>query len=503
MPTKSYWTRTSTLPEFGRLQRDLRVDVVVVGGGNTGVTAAWLLKQAGKTVALIERDRLGGVDTSHTSAHLTYVTDLRLRQLFDRLGGDHAQAVLAAGEAAINQIEANVNAQQIECGFSRVPGYLHASLNGAGDEAEALRAEAALAQEMGFAACYVEDVPLFGGVGVRFANQARFHPLQYQAGLLAAIPGEGCHVFERTEAAQFPDDADEILANGHTLKCDFIVIATDVPLMGKASLLSATLLQSKIVPHSSYVIGARLPRGSAPDGLFWDTSDPYFFTRIDPLPDADYVIFGGADHKTGQEADPASRFRLLESKLKEFLPAARIEDRWSGQVIESIDGLPYLGRTTERQFIATGFSGNGLTFGTLGAMMACDAVLGRPNPWQDLFDVRRKELRSAWDYLRENADYPYYMLKDRIARSEVQSLQDVKPGEGKLLKLDGKRAAVYRDAQGNVTKLSPVCTHMGCLVNWNEAEATWDCPCHGSRFRPTGEVLAGPAETPLSPINES
>jgi glycine/D-amino acid oxidase-like deaminating enzyme len=282
----------------------LRVDVLVIGGGNTGVTAAYLLKRSGKTVALIERDRCGGGDTSHTSAHLTCVTDLRIRQLVDRLGQGHAAAVLDGGLAAIGQIEANIESAQIECAYARVPGYLHGSLVEENDERDDLRRQAALAAEMGLSATYVDAVPLFARPGIRFPNQARFHPLKYLAGMLQRIPGDGSHVFEQTEAAEFGDDALEIKANGHTISYDFIVIATDVPLMGRANLLSATLFQTKIAPYTSYVIGARLPKGAAPDALYWDTSDPYFFFRIDARQGHDYAIFGGADHKTGQEPEP-------------------------------------------------------------------------------------------------------------------------------------------------------------------------------------------------------
>jgi nitrite reductase/ring-hydroxylating ferredoxin subunit len=169
--------------------------------------------------------------------------------------------------------------------------------------------------------------------------------------------------------------------------------------------------------------------------------------------------------------------------------------------VETNDGLPYIGETAERQFVATGFSGNGMTFGTLAAMMACDAVLGRENPWQDLLSVNRKKVRGGtWDYITENFSYPYYLLRDHLKGSEARSPDEVKRGDGKVLKLDGKQVACSRDSKGKLTTVSAVCTHMGCLVHWNNAEKTWDCPCHGSRFATSGNVLAGPAETPLEKI---
>jgi Rieske Fe-S protein len=294
------------------------------------------------------------------------------------------------------------------------------------------------------------------------------------------------------------DDPLALKANEQTVSCDYLVIATHVPLMGKTGLLSATLFQSKLAPYSSYAVGAKVARATLPEALFWDTSDPYYYLRVDRHPYHDYVVFGGEDHKTSQEGDTEVRFRKLEEALADYVPKAEVNYRWSGQVIETHDGLPLIGETAQRQFVATGFAGNGMTFGTLGALMACDAAAGRKNPWQALFDVGRKKiLGGAWDYLKENLDYPYYLVKDRLAGAEGKTLRSLKRGEGKILKRQGQRVAAYRDPKGTVTTVSPVCTHMGCLVHWNAAEATWDCPCHGSRFRPTGEVLAGPAESSL------
>jgi nitrite reductase/ring-hydroxylating ferredoxin subunit len=278
-----------------------------------------------------------------------------------------------------------------------------------------------------------------------------------------------------------------------------VVIATHVPLQGVTGTLKAALFQSKLAAYTSYAIGAKAPPGLVPVASYWDTAEPYHYLRVDQRRTHDYVIFGGADHKTGQSADPAKHFADLERKLFGILPDAKIDHRWSGQVIETNDGLPFIGETAPRQFLATGFAGNGMTFGTLGAMMARDHILGRRNPWQDLFHVHRKKLRGGtWDYLKENKDYPYYYLKDRLITPEAKSLRAIKQGDGKIVMVNGQRAAVSRDADGKLTIRAAACTHMGCIVRWNEAEKTWDCPCHGSRFHPSGKVMAGPAETDLS-----
>jgi Rieske Fe-S protein len=239
----------------------------------------------------------------------------------------------------------------------------------------------------------------------------------------------------------------------------------------------------------------------APEALYWDTADPYHYVRIDRHRDYDYAIVGGEDHKTGQIADTTKCYSSLERTCLDLLPQMDITHRWSGQVIETNDGLPYIGEIAPRQFVATGYAGNGMTFGTVAAMMAADAVAGRANPWAELFDVSRTKIRGGtWDYVRENLDYPYYMVRDRFAGADGKSLRAVPRGEGRILDLEGRTVAAWRAPDGGVTLLSAVCTHMGCRVDWNDAERTWDCPCHGSRFSPTGDVLSGPAEAPLERV---
>jgi glycine/D-amino acid oxidase-like deaminating enzyme/nitrite reductase/ring-hydroxylating ferredoxin subunit len=500
--TSPYW-ESASLPRFPRVEANTHADVVVVGAGITGLTTAYLLARGGRSVIVLERDRCAHVDTGHTTAHLTMVTDERLTDLTKRFGETHAQAVWDAGLAAINQIDETVRSLDIECGFAWVDGYLHLPRGQKIEPAEvrALRDETDAAGALGFDATFLDDVPLVGGPGVRFDNQARFHPRRYLAGLAEAITREGGRIYEHSAADEFQADGPTITSGGHTIRCEDIVIATHNPLVGLAGIVSATLFQTKLVLMSSYVIGARVPAGSIADALFWDTQTAYEYLRIDPHGEHDAVIFGGQDHKTGQADDTAECSARLEKSLLARVPGAEITHRWSGQVIETPDGLPYIGRMAEHQYAATGFAGNGMTFGTLAGMMIADAILGRSNPWADLFAPNRSVIRAAWDYVKENVDYPYYLIRDRFAGADGRSLRAVKRGEGKIIERDGAKAAVYRAPDGNVTIRSATCTHMGCVVAWNPAERTWDCPCHGSRFKPTGDVLSGPAESPLSEID--
>jgi glycine/D-amino acid oxidase-like deaminating enzyme/nitrite reductase/ring-hydroxylating ferredoxin subunit len=499
--TISYWLNSASMPAFPKLDRDETVDVVVVGGGITGLTAAYLLTLSGRSVAVLERARCATIDTGHTTAHLTMVTDRWLTDLVKNFGRDHAQAVWDAGLAAIAQVDTIIRDERLSCDFEWVPGYLHQAPGAQRDDTPALQAEASLAESLGFDATFVADVPFFGRPGVMVADQARFHPRRYLAGVAQAVTDRGGMIFEHTAADEFIDSPLSVKANGHAISCGSVILATHTPLMGRTGMVSATLFQTKLALYTSYAVGARVEQGRVPDALFWDTADPYHYLRLESHRTHDFVIFGGEDHKTGQADDTNACFDRLERKLAALIEGVEITHRWSGQVIETADGLPYIGETAAHQFAGTGYSGNGMTFGTLAGMMASDYVLGRKNPWTELFDPSRKKvLGGLWDYVRENKDYPYYLVRDRFVGREGRSRRSVKRGSGKVLDLNGQSVAVYRNEQGATIERSAICTHMGCIVDWNEAERTWDCPCHGSRFQPDGKVIAGPAESPLPKI---
>lgn len=502
MDTTPFWATNVEIPRFPPLSADLAVDVLVIGGGITGLTAAYLLTRAGRRVALIERERIGGGETGHTTAHITFLTDTRLGDLVRKFGRNHAQAAWDAGLFAMNQIAEHVQEEGIDCELRRIPGYLFAAGEAAAaKEAEQLREEAALAAELGFDALYVDSAPVMHRPAIRFANQLKFHPLKYLTGLAQRALNGGGQIFEGTAAGDFSESTRSVDANGHRISFEQVFLATHVPLQGETGTASAALLQTKLAAYSTYAIGARLPSGVLPEALFWDTANPYHYLRVDRREGHDYAVLGGKDHKTGQETDTAERYAELEKMIRGICPESVVNHRWSGQVIEPTDGLPYIGETAEGQFVATGFAGNGMTFGTTAAFMVRDAILGLTNPWRDLFSVDRKKLNALWDYLKENKDYPYYLIKQRLSSAEGARIDDVGREQGKILKLDGKKVAIYRDASGQVTKLSPVCTHMGCIVAWNPSEKTWDCPCHGSRFHSTGEVFAGPAKEGLEAVS--
>ena len=501
LQTKPLWDEV-TLPSFPAVDRDLSVDVVVIGAGLTGITTAYLLKQAGCRVALLERRKVGGTDTGCTSAHLTVVLDQDLPSLVSSFGRDHARAAWDAGFAALNQLDTVVTDLGIDCEFDWVPGFRHVSIDcdekQLEDERRTLDEEAALARELGFDVTPVTRTPLIDRPGWRIENQAVFHPRKYLRGLLAAIPGKGSIVCEDSEAT-FDENGTCCVGRNRVL-AKWVVVATHNPVVGRASVASATLLQTRLGLFTTYVVSAPLQGDDGLLGCYWDTASPYRYVRVDRNGSGLRVIAGGEDHKTGQVEDTRDSFAALE-RWATPLADGSIRHRWSGQVIETNDKLPLIGEVSDKQFIGTGFAGNGMTFGTLTAMMARDAIMGARNPWSDLFGPERSAIaHKPWDYLRQNADYPYYMVRDRFAGAQSRSLRSVQRGFGRIVDVDGQIVAAFRDKDGKLTTLSAVCTHMGCRVGWNAAEQTWDCPCHGSRFSRSGDVLAGPAEKPLAPI---
>lgn len=477
------------------------MDAVVVGGGITGATAAYLLQDEGLSVALVERDRCGHGDTSHTSAHLTAITDVTLPQLIQQYGDAHAEAIWEGGFAALHHIAEIAGHNEIACGLRWVPGYLCASFNDTPlSDLPTLSRIRDEAVRLGFDAELLESVPGPDTPAVRFDHQLRLRPMEYLAGLLDGFTKRGGLVFEHTAVTTIDDEPIVVRCDTGAIHTSFVVIATHVPILGKASLVKGTLLQTDLYPYSSYVISARIDKDRWPDALMWDSSDPYYFVRLDPRDDHDVLVVGGCDHKTGQIDEEAQPFMTLAGLLDRWDLDAEITHQWSGQVVETRDHLPYIGEIAPGQFVITGFGGNGITFGTLGAIMARDHALERTNPWSGLFDVNRTRLtKGLWDYVRENVDYPYYLIRDRFKGTEGRDIRAVRRGEGAIIDLRGERVAAYRDQSGTLHVLSPVCPHMGCLVAWNSADTTWDCPCHGSRFAPTGRLLRGPAEQDLRP----
>lgn len=489
------------LPTFPPLAGDTQVDVAIVGAGITGLTAARLLVEAGRTVAILDQGKVGTGTTGGTSAHVTQVPDRRFREIYSQFGDDGARALVASSRAALDRIAVWVEADPIDCDYQQVPAYLYTE---SPDEVSDLEEEARIAREAGMSAELVREVPLpFKAVAaVRYDGQARFHPLAYLAGLARRVVEGGGKIYENTRVVKVEEGdhgqpCQVITKSGGTVTAKTVLFATHTP-------AGFTLLHAELEPFRSYVLAARLRDQVPPDGLFFDTADPYNYTRMQPGERGDLLIVGGKDHPTGKVKETEACYRELEEYVRERWNVESVEYRWSAQFYEPPDGLPLIveALSSDRVFVATGYSGTGLMFGTLAGMLLVDRVLGRPNPWADLYRATRfKPLAAGPNLAKLNLGVIKDFVLDRVQIPKVQDLSEVPLGEGQVVEIGGEKVAVYRGQDGVVHTVSPVCTHLACIVHWNTAEKTWDCPCHGGRYTPDGQVIEGPPIKALAPVH--
>ena len=492
-PPSTLWTAGTAAPVYPPLTRNLAVEVVVVGGGVTGLTAALVLQRAGKQVALIEARRLGSGETGHTTAHLTEQLDTRYCVLEDHFGQQGAREAARSSRAAIDFIEAMVAELPVGFGFRRVPGFLFAETDAQRQE---LERELAAMQRAGVAATLIDALPLPLEItgAIRLDRQAQLHPMEYVRALATRFALLGGRIFEHTRMLEVDDgEPCSVHTERGVLTADDVLVLTNVPVSNRVAVLT------KIAAYRTYALAARVDQ-RFPVGLFADMQEPYHYLRTHDAGSDTFLVVGGEDHKTGHEEQTQRRLENLERYVKERFPSAEITHHWSGQVIEPADGLPFIGRNAgaKHVYIATGFSGTGMTFGTLAAMILSDEVLGTKNAWSELYRATRvKPLAQAREYFTENIDFPLQLLGERLSRTYVDSFEAVAPGEAKWVRTGGRTLAVFRAENGTVHALSAVCTHLGCRVRWNRVERSWDCPCHGSRFDIHGDILNGPATKSL------
>ena len=505
--TTSVWM-AADVPDLPTLTHDIRTTVCIVGAGIAGMTTAYLLARAGRAVVVIDDGPIGGGESGRSTAHITASLDDRYTEIEKLHGVEGSRVAAESHSAAINRIESIASLEDIDCDFERLDGYLFL---GDGDDRKILEDELQAAHRAGLADVeLIERAPVKSfdtGPALRFPRQAQFHPVKYLNGLARAIVRDGGQLYSGTHAESIQDGepAKITTSDGHTITADSIVVATNSPVN------DWIIIHTKQYAYRTYVIAARIPRGSVARALYWDTPDPYHYIRlqeVDPLLDPrrneDLLIVGGEDHKTGQADDADERFKRLEEWTRKRFPAiGNIDFRWSGQVMEPVDYMAFIGRnpgTDQHIFIATGDSGNGITHGTIAGILLTDLILGRKNPWSKLYDPSRVTLRATPDFLKENLNVAG-QYTDWATGGDVDSYDDIAPGAGAVVRRGMKKIAVYRDDQGSIHELSAVCTHLYCIVAWNSAERTWDCPCHGSRFDPYGRVVNGPAITPLREVN--
>jgi glycine/D-amino acid oxidase-like deaminating enzyme/nitrite reductase/ring-hydroxylating ferredoxin subunit len=490
-PRASFWIETGPpQPAFGQLDEDVTADVAVIGGGIVGITTALLLQEQGTRVVLLDAGRLACAVTGHTTAKVSSQHGMIYARLRSRFGADAARTYGRANEAALDWIAARVERDGIDCDLRRRPSYAYLTPGSARSKAER---EAEAASEAGLPASIAETTPLPFAVeaAVRFDDQAEFHVRKYLLALVDALAGAGCRIYERSRAADVDGGARCVVKTpGGRVTADRVVVATHYPFLDRS------LAFARVHPQRSYAILCRIA-GRPPEGLFISAESPTRSIRGVPADGGELLLVGGEGHRPGTGGDTERRYGTLEAFARAHWDVRSVEYRWSAQDNTTIDGLPYVGRLTpfsDRVLMATGFAKWGMTGGTAAAMILADELLGRENPWARLFDPSRVTPRaSAYRLVRENAEAAVRFAGDRIARPGRRSIDELQPGEGDIVRHDGEKVAAYRDEDGVVTAVSTTCTHLGCQVSWNRAERSWDCPCHGSRFAPDGEVLQGPA----------
>jgi len=498
--TTSIWM-TTAMPREASLASDERADVCIVGAGIAGLTTAYLLAKEGKRAIVVDDGPSAGGETCRTTAHLVSALDDRFYHLERLHGAEGARLAAQSHAAAIDRIERIVGDEKIACDFARLDGYLFVP---PGDDVGQLDEELHAAHRAGLTdVSRVERAPIMSfdtGPALRFPRQGQFHVLKYLRAVAAAAKREGARIYNGTHVDRIEGGKDaRVETSSGVIRADAIVVATNSPVNDLVA------IHTKQAAYRTFVIGARVRRGSVPQILLWDTPDPYHYVRIQQIETAadDVLIVGGEDHKTGQANDAEERFRRLEQwTLERFPQVQAFEFRWSGQVMEPVDSLALIGRNpldSDNVYIATGDSGNGMTHGTIAGMLITDLIVGRENPWARLYDPSRKTLGAIKEFAKENLNVAA-QYADVVTPGEIGDVGEIAVGEGAILRRGATKVAVYRDGDGGLHERSAFCTHLGCVVRWNSVEKTWDCPCHGSRFQTDGHVVNGPAINALKVV---
>lgn len=505
----SFWYSSAIKPMvFEKLNQDIDTDILVIGGGISGLTTAYCLAKEGRKVILVEDGFIGSGETGRTTAHLTCALDDRYFELEKNFDESTAQLAANSHMAAIEWIADTVKRHKINCHFKRVDGYLflHPS-----DTKETLEKEYEATKRAGLVTEMLNSVPSLaaenGKWSIKFSDQAQFHILLYLKGLANAFIKLGGKIYTETKAGNITKEG--AVANGFKVKANHIVVATNTPIN------DWVIMHTKQWPYRTYVIAAKVPKGKLPYALWWDTGDqdskwiskPYHYVRLEQFDEHyDMLIAGGEDHRTGQADNEhikeEDRYVKLEKWTKKHFPDIKaIEFKWSGQVMEPLDSLAYIGKNPgeDNIYIITGDSGNGMTHGTLGGIIITDIITGRDNPWIKIYSPSRITLKTAGDYLHEVGNM-VAQYGDWLTKEDIKEVGDLKRGEGGIISSGLKKIAVYRDKHNSLHTCTAVCPHLGGILQWNADEKTFDCPMHGSRFTSEGKVINGPATGDLKKI---
>ncbi|KAF3889350.1 MULTISPECIES: FAD-dependent oxidoreductase [Nostocales] len=484
----SYWIDSTSENNFSPLLNTVTVDVAIVGAGIAGITAATLLKRAGKTVAVIESNRIATGVSGHTTAKITSLHQLIYAELIEKFGEEKARVYAQSNQAALERIAAFVEEEQIDCDFSRQSAY---SFTESQDQLNQIEKEVEAALKLGLPASFVRQTslpfPIAGAI--KFDNQAQFHSRKYLLHLAKSIAGNGSYVFENTRVQKVDEESPcQVITDKGTVLARDVIITTNLPILDQG------LFFAKTYPKRSYIIGARIEASKAPKGMYIGIGETYYSIRTTPYQNGLLLLVGGGGHKVGTVTNTEEKYLDLEAFARSRFGIDSFEYRWSTQDAVSFDRLPYIGKLTpfnNHVYVATGFSLWGMTKGTLSGMLLADRILGIENPWAELYDATRATPFVSLEGVKQNLDVGVHWVGDRI-KGIGHSCVDVANGEGKIVTVNGKKVAAYRDEGGEIHAVSAVCPHLGCVVAWNSAEKSWDCPCHGSRFNSDGKILHGP-----------
>ena len=473
-------------------------DVMVIGAGITGITTALMLQKAGKKCLVLEAGNLGFGTTGGTTAHINTFFDATYPEIEKDFNEKAAQLVADAGKMAIDTISTFVKKHQIDCDLETKVGYLFSETE---KETEQLNEIFEAAQRAGVDVdrSTTNGLPFSFLQSLKFEGQAQFHPLKYLLGLAKAFVELGGTIKEHTFINEVKEEHNQCIAlsEKEVFRASYLVYATHIP-------PGVNKFSFRCAPYRSYVLGIQLSDESQyPEQLAYDMQEPYHYFRTHVLEGQKLLIVGGEDDKTGH-GNAQEAFAQLENYASQRFVIKSIPYQWSSQYYVPVDGLPYIGRMNQpedRVFVATGYNGNGMTWGTIAGHIVCDLILNKENPLAELFDpCRMKPVAGFSEFIKENADVAYHFVVDRFKADDLDSFKEIAREEGKVVDFDGKQLAIYKDKEGIITALNPVCTHAGCIVNFNDKEKSWDCPCHGGRFDLEGKVLCGPPRENLQHI---
>lgn len=491
--TRSLWKAKAEKTNYPALEGNITVDVAIVGGGITGITTAYLLAKEGKKVAVLESHKLAGGTTGDSTGNLYAMVDKRLHHIQSKWDEKTARSVAESRTAAVNLVEDLVKEHDIQCDFRRVPWFLFSETN---KKDETIEKEIAAAKDYGLEVEELHELPLPVKVStaIKVEGQAQFNPAAFVRGLAKKIDSAHCQIYENTNVHHIEKGENQVLSTQRgTVTAKKVILATHSPKGFYA-------VQTAIYPHREYAIAAKLNSGDYPEGIYWDT-EAKFHTSMRSYKNhtGNYMLVLGGHHKVGQDDHYERFFEKLEQHARKLFDVSNIEYKWSAQHYKPADGLPYIGESSDDNiYFATGFSTDGLTYGVLSAMIFNDLLNDRKNQWADLYKAKRfTPVKSAKNFIKENINVARQYLDILPGKAEAEGFSEVKLGEGKVVEIDKEKFAVYKDETGKLHCLSAVCTHLGCIVDWNDAERSWDCPCHGSRFEVTGDVIEGPAFSPL------